>query len=95
MTQYIYMNERVRDPKTKGPVIVVQDDIHSSCNVRESNEFEIRFHGQSIGRVKFDPKGLAACATHEVRAWVEFDDDVEVVNVAKAAPKIAGKKVKT
>ena len=90
MTKYVYMNHRIRDPKTKGPVIVLQTE----GGVREANEFEIQFRGQPIGRVKFSPKGLAACETHEVRAWVEFEDDVDFVVVAKAKAKKPNRKIK-
>lgn len=89
--KYVYMNHRIRDPKTTGPVIVVQ----APEGTREANEFEILVFGQPIGRVKFDPKGLKVCETHDVRAWVEFTDDVNLVAVAKAAPKKPNKKVKT
>jgi hypothetical protein len=88
--KYVYMNHRIRDPKTKGPVIVVQ----APDETREANEFEIIFRGQPIGRVKFDAHGLAACETHDVRAWVEFEDDVELHVIAKATAKKPRKKVK-
>lgn len=80
MTQYIFMNHRIRDKKPKGPVIVAQDDftLDNTARQRESNEFELWHHGTKIGRVVFDPKGLAECKTHEVRAWVELDDLVIV-----------------
>jgi hypothetical protein len=84
------MNHRIRDPKTKGPVIVAQQP----DGTREANEFEIIFRGQPIGRVKFDRAGLPACETHDVRAWVEFEDDVDLVAVATAKAKRPNKKVK-
>jgi hypothetical protein len=90
--KYVYMNERIREPKPNKPVIVVMNvgaNVPDSerGTVREANEFEIVAFGQPIGRVKFSPKGLAACTTHEVRAWVEFEDDVELRVVAKASAK--------
>lgn len=80
MTQYIFMNHRIRDSKPKGPVIVAQDDftLDNTARQRESNEFQLWHHGQKIGRVVFDPKGLAECKTHDVHAWVELDDLVIV-----------------
>lgn len=88
--KYVYMNHRIRDDKPKGPVIVVQ----APEGTREGDDFEIRYYGQPLGRVKFSPNGLTACDTHEVRAWIELDDDVEVVAVAKAKAKKPGKKVR-
>lgn len=86
MTQYVYMNHRIREKKPKGPVIVVQDDFRpDGANVMEANEFDIWFHGEKIGRVVYNPKGLAVCDTHEVKAWVEFDDLVIVADPKKYA----------
>lgn len=89
MTQYIYMNERIRQRKPGGPVIVAQDDIYGSPRVREANEFELWHHGEKIGRVLFRTAGLDAVETHEVKAWVELDDMVIVADPTKttAAPK--------
>lgn len=72
----IFMNECVRQKKPERPVIVFQEDGAQ----REANEFELWFCGQRIGRVVYDAKLLQACDTHEVKAWVELDDDVEVVD---------------
>lgn len=79
MTQYLFMNEEIRKAKPKRPVIVNQLWDGSQ---RESNAFEIRVGGKYIGLVQFDPKLLSACETHEVKAWVEFLDEVELVPVA-------------
>lgn len=91
MTHFIFMNHRIREPNPSGPVIVVQTDGEQ----REANEFELRFRGQPIGRVKFTREGLSVVETHSVHAWVELDDDVEVVAVAKAARKKSNRKVRT
>ena len=89
MTQFLFMNHRVRDSKPKGPVIVCQDDysLDNTPRQRESNEFEIWHHGEKIGRVVFDPKGLADCKTHDVKAWVELDDIVIVSDAKGRRPE--------
>jgi hypothetical protein len=90
MTQYIFMNHRVREKKPSGPVIVCQDDYSNLDNTprqRESNEFELWHHGEKIGRVVFKPAGLAACKTHDVHAWVELDDLVIVAAPEDRKPK--------
>jgi hypothetical protein len=90
MTQYIFMNHRIREKKPRGPVIVAQDDFSAIDNTprqRESNEFELWHHGEKIGRVVFEPKGLGACKTHEVRAWVELDDLVVVASKEDRKPE--------
>jgi hypothetical protein len=78
------MNHRVRQANPNGPVIVVQDQRGKQV---ESNGFDLFFDGFKIGRVVFDPKGLAACKTHDVRAWVELEKNVEVVPDPVAAEK--------
>lgn len=84
--QYLFMNHRIREKKASGPVIVAMDDlIGGELRVREADEFELWVHGQKIGRVVYDPKMLAACETHEVKAWVELDDIVVVRREADAA----------
>ena len=91
MSQYIYMNHRIREKKPKVPVIVTRDGPRQ----REANEFELWFHGYKLGRVVFKPEGLAACETHEVRAWVELDDLVQIVDpreVKPEAPRASAKK---
>ena len=88
--QYVYMNEQIRKEKPSRPVIVAQDDILGHTQVREANEFELWYKGQKIGRVKYDSAMLAACETHEVKAWVELDDLVQIVDprdVKKATKK--------
>lgn len=85
MTQFVYMNERIRAKKPTKPVIVAQDDLRGP-RVRESNEFELWHHGEKIGRVVFDPKGLDACDTHDVKAWVELDDMVTVTSKEDRKP---------
>ena len=90
MTQYVFMNHRIREVSPSGPVIQVLQD----GEAREANEFEVLYRGQPIGRVVFDQRGLKACDTHAVRAWVEFADDVDVRAVAVAAPKKPKRKVR-
>jgi hypothetical protein len=89
MTQFLFMNHRIRDKKPSGPVIVAQDDfvLDNTPRQREANEFEFWHHGEKIGRVVFDPKGLTECKTHDVRAWVEFDDLVIVSTPDEQKPK--------
>jgi hypothetical protein len=86
MTQYIFMNDRIKQRKPNGPVIVAQDDLHE-VKTRESNEFELWHHGDKIGRIVFDPKGLKACKTHDVKAWVELDDLVTVSSAEDRKPR--------
>lgn len=74
--QYVFMNHRIRMKKPDGPVIVCLDG--KSGGSLESNNFVLRIGGVEIGRVVFDPKGLDACTTHQVTAWVELNDDVDV-----------------
>lgn len=75
MTQYVFMNHRIREKKPSGPVIVVQDELTADGpRQRESNSFDIWYHGDKIGRIVFDLKLLQAVDSHEVKAWVEFDD---------------------
>lgn len=87
MTQYIFMNECIRQKKPERPVIVVQEELTSDGPTqRESNEFELWHHGTKIGRVVFNPKGLAACETHDVKAWVELDDLVTISSTEDRKP---------
>lgn len=92
MTQYVFMNHHIREPVPEGPVVVCQ---HEGVQ-RESNDFELRFRGIPIGRVRFTRKGLPECETHTVHAWIELDDDIEVVDVTpKAKAKKPNRKVRT
>jgi hypothetical protein len=75
MKRYIYMNHRIRQAKPNGPVIVVQDE---RGHQTEANGFDLHFDGFKIGRVVYDPAGLPACETHEVKAWVELVGNVEI-----------------
>lgn len=88
MSQYIYMNHRIREKKPSGPVIVAQDELLGLPRIRESNEFDLWIHGYKLGRVVFKPEGLAACETHEVRAWVELDDLVQIVDPRDMKPEV-------
>lgn len=68
---FIYMNEKIRQTKPKGPVIRVQAATHApdSCNFQEGNMVII--NGPSI--VRFDPRGLPIAEGHNVKAWIEAD----------------------
>lgn len=76
MTQYIYMNHRIKQKKPNKPVIVCQRE--NPVQTIESNQFVLSVGGRAIGRVVFRPSGLPQCTTHEVKAWLELDDDVAV-----------------
>lgn len=80
MTQYIYMNERIRQARPRKPVIVCQRT--NPVQKMESNCFVLLLGGRTIGRIVFKPEGLPQCDTHEVKAWIELDDDVGVVGDA-------------
>lgn len=78
--QYVYMNERIRQKRPQKPVIVVlKVDADGHTESREANRFAIKVDGRVIGHVVYEPHGLDACETHEVKAWVEFNDDVRLV----------------
>lgn len=87
MTQYMFMNHRIKMKKPDGPVIVAQDDFLGEPRQREANRFDLWHHGEKIGSVVFTGELLAACDTHEVRAWIELDDHVFVTAPDEAAPK--------
>jgi len=76
MTQYVYMNERIRQKRPTKPVIVCQ----APERIYESNHFALVIDGRVIGRVVYNRKGLDACETHDVKAWVELCDDVFVLS---------------
>lgn len=79
MTQYVYMNDRIKQKKPRGPVIVVQKPDETLA----ADLFEIRVGNMVIGYVAFDRKGLDACPTHDVKAWLEFHDAVVITPVGK------------
>ena len=84
MTQYIYINHRVKQKNPRKPVIVCQS---ADGTIREANEFQIRVGGKVIGHVVYDRDGLPECDTHDVKAWVEFYGDcVDIVPEAVVAP---------
>lgn len=89
MTQYLFMNEKIREKKPSGPVIVAQDDFSGAVRQRNADEFEFWHGGEKIGRVVFKREGLPECETHEVRAWVELDDTVIVVDPRDRKPASA------
>jgi hypothetical protein len=72
--KYVYMNHRIKQKKPDGPAIVCQ----GKMDTVESNRFELIVNDEIIGYVEFHPAGLAECATHDVKAWVEFADFVTV-----------------
>lgn len=84
VTQYVFMSHRIKMAKPDGPVIICQQG--AGGPQREADEFEILYRGQPIGRAVFDQGGLKVCDTHAVRAWVEFEDDVDIRPVVHAAP---------
>lgn len=90
MTQYVYMNERIREKKPRKAVIVVQ----GVDETQVANLFEIKVGDIVIGYAAFDRKGLDACVTHDVKAWVEFHDAVKLTPVAarKPAPEAKAKR---
>lgn len=88
MTQYLFMNEQIREEQPDRPVIVLQD---SKGRQRESNEFELFHEGRRIGRIVFDRAGLPECSTHDVVAWVELDDRVRIAP-PQPLPEAAEKK---
>ncbi len=65
------MNEKIRKPGTRGPVIRVQ----GSTGFREGNMVVI--NGPSV--VRFDPRGLPLAEEHHVTAWIEADERDVVV----------------
>jgi hypothetical protein len=73
--RFVYLNHRIHQAQPSGPVIVVQDE---TGDFMEANGFDLRFDGFRIGRIVFDPKGLPACKTHDVKAWLELAENVEV-----------------
>lgn len=78
MNVIIYMNEQIRNAKPKGPVIDVIEKQGSMKRVTQTNEAALFVDGQYIGRVVYDPANNPS-DTHCVKAWVEFNDSVEVV----------------
>lgn len=65
---FIYMNEKIRQRRPNGPVIVVQQGNNPAHKV-ECNLVVI--NGPSV--VRFDPRGLPLAAEHHVTAWIEAD----------------------
>lgn len=72
--KFVFMNHRIRQPRPSGPVIVCQ----SNVGTEEANHFDLMLNGVKIGSVRYSGRGLKACETHHVRAWVELDDSVTV-----------------
>lgn len=97
--KYVYMNHRIKQKNPRKPVIVCQGDDAT----REANEFLFYSDtGEYLGRVVFDRKGLKSCETHEVKAWVELESNVQVIvpgeivrHMPVAYAKEPNKKVKT
>jgi hypothetical protein len=91
--KYIFMNHRIRQKRPRNPVIVCQSHplidgcapdpsnllLGNASTTIESNHFDLMVGSVKIGSVRFSQRGLAACETHEVRAWVELEDGVSVV----------------
>jgi predicted ThiF/HesA family dinucleotide-utilizing enzyme len=74
VARFIYMNERIRDKRPRGPVIVVQ----TGKKLRTTNRAMLVHRGEVIGEVRFEEDGLKAAPLHHVRAFVELADDVDV-----------------
>lgn len=74
MKRFIYMNERIRQKKPRGPVIAVQ----MGAVVRNTNRVQLVHDGVVVGEVRFDPAGLKAAANHHVRAFVEVSEHVHL-----------------
>lgn len=71
MKVFIFMNHRIRQKRTRGPVIRVQyaqGDLKN--NFVEGNM--VVLNGPSI--VRFDPCGLPFAREHHVTAWIEADE---------------------
>ena len=65
MTTFLYMNERIREKKPDGPVIVAD----TGRKQREANRFDIISDGKVVATVEFNPKRNPS-KTHHVRAFV-------------------------
>ena len=93
--KYVYMNHRIREKKPSGPVIVCQTERDDVSLSEEGNAFAIYYKGERLGSVIFEPKGLPQCETHDVKAWVEFHDAVDVLRMdtdeARGLPKASAK----
>lgn len=78
------MNHRVRQKRPTKPVIVLQRtvqphrDAPKETQITEANHFEIVVGNRVIGHVVYERKGLPACGTHDAKAWIEFEDDVQI-----------------
>lgn len=74
MMRFVYMNHRIRERVPSGPVIAVQ----TGQRVRNTNRVQLVHGGVVVGEVRFNPKGLRAAKNHQVRAFVEIFDTVEL-----------------
>lgn len=74
MKVFIYMNEKIRQRRPNGPVIVVQ---HGDNPARKVAGNLVVINGPSV--VRFDPRGLPLAAEHHVTAWIEADSRDVVV----------------
>lgn len=74
MKRYVYMNHRIREPKPSGPVIAVQ----TGKKLRNTNRVQFLLDGVVVGEVRFEAAGLRAAPQHQVRAFVELADGVDV-----------------
>jgi hypothetical protein len=72
---YVYMNEKIREKKPSGPVIVVQTGKRLRC----TNRARLVVDGKVIGEVRFAARGLSVAPKHHVRAFVELRSDVKVL----------------
>jgi hypothetical protein len=71
----IHMNHRIKQKRPRRGVVRVSD---KSGHV-DGNEFVFKLKdGTVLGRVVYSRKGCPEIETHEVRAWVELTDAVDV-----------------
>lgn len=74
MITIIFMNHRIREQAPVGGVIRVQ----RGRSRKDTNEARLMVGGRQIGRVVYDPPNNPV-TSHEVKAWVELFEGVEVV----------------
>jgi hypothetical protein len=74
MSRYVYMNERIRQPKPAGPVIAVQ----TGKRVRNTNRVQVVHGGVVVCEIRYAAGGLSTAPGHHVRAFVALADHVEL-----------------
>jgi hypothetical protein len=77
--KYLYMNHRIKQVRPTQPVIVALAD---NAEPVEADCFAIKVAGVVIGHVVYDRDMLdAPGCKHDVKAWVELNENVEVVAI--------------